>query len=352
MKKITFALALFLSCGCSFATADTPLHLEENAGTIVVHNRILAKVLGKTISVIDVMKKMDVFLNHYYPEYTDNTLAKYQFYSTQWRETLTQMIDTELMLADADEKEIPVTDGDVRETLQERFGPNIMASMDKLGITYEEARKMIHSELIVQRMTWFKINSKAILKVNSHDVKETYDEYCLKNPPLEEWKYQVLSIRAGDVKAGEAIAQQAFALLSKARLDFPLLAEKLKEQQELTEDVVINVSETHQLKDKELSKAHKDILAGLAKGSYSAPISQVSRVDNSIVYRIFYLMDHTRKEVPPLPKVANKIRDDLIQRAAEKESTIYLGKLRERFGYDQKYWQDLIPADFQPFTLN
>src|SRR5580700_6510233 len=142
-----------------------PQPVFEESQELIVYNRILAKVNDKTISVIDVMKKMDLFLQKYYPQLTHSKLARYQFYSSQWREYLAQMIDQELMIADAEKLEVKVTDAEVREELLNRFGPSIMSVLSDLGLTYDETRSMIHDDLLVQKMIWFRVNSKALAKV-------------------------------------------------------------------------------------------------------------------------------------------------------------------------------------------
>src|SRR5579871_780542 len=148
MKLYLFLLAL---CSSALLLGDesiSPIAEFQEPQELVVYNRILAKVNDKTISVIDVMKKMDLFLQKYYPQFAGSKAARYQFYSSQWRETLTQMIDQELMIADAEKLEVKVTDAEVREELLNRFGPNIMTVLDGLGVTYDEARKMIHNEML------------------------------------------------------------------------------------------------------------------------------------------------------------------------------------------------------------
>ena len=163
MKTYIFTLAS-ICCLAPLASDEVaPPTLEhEDTQELVIYNRILAKVNDKTISVIDVMKKMDLFLQKYYPHLVDSKLARYQFYSAQWRDHLTQMIDQELMLADAAKIELKVADAEVREEIMNRFGPNIMTILDQLGLTYDEARKMIYDEMIMQRMIWFRVNSKAL----------------------------------------------------------------------------------------------------------------------------------------------------------------------------------------------
>jgi hypothetical protein len=332
--------------------ADAPPQFQtEGAESLIVFNRILAKVNGKTLSVIDVMRKMDLFLQRNYPHLVDSKVARYQFYSSQWRETLAQMIDQELMIADAERLELKVTDAEVREEMLERFGPTIMSTLDKLDMSYEEARQMIHSEMIVQRMMWFRVNSKALNQVNPQDIKEAYRAYCQQNPALEEWKYEVLSLRSPQSDLSAMVASKAFELLGSARGDFSSVIDQIKA--ESTEENLLTVSLTPDLRGDEhsLAQSHQEVLKTLVPGAFSAPVAQVSRVDQSVVYRIFHLKEHAKKEVPAFEKLADKLKDSLLDQAVTKENTQYIAKLRERLGYDEKHMLESLPDDFQPFAL-
>jgi hypothetical protein len=196
-------------------------------------------------------------------------------------------------------------------------------------------------------MMWFRVNSKALSNVNSQDVKAAYKHYCEKNPEIEEWEYQVLSVRSSDKSAGEALAARAFSLLQD-KLEFTALSDQLKAPDEAT---TINLSPDIQADEKNISASHKDVLKTLRIGEFSAPIAQVSRVDNSVVHRIFYLKKHSRKEIPPFEKMADQLKDQLLQSAAAKENTQYISKLRARLGYDEKHMTETMPRDFQPFAL-
>ncbi len=331
--------------------ATSLLHADQNE-EIVVHNRILSKVMGKTISVLDVMKKMDLYLDRYYPQYAASKEAKIQFYNAQWRSTLDQLIDNELILADAAEKEIKTTDGDVREEIQMRFGPNVMASLDKIGVTYEEARSMIHDELIVQKMNWFKVHSKAFANVNSKDVKKAYTEFCTHNPPKETWTYQVVSIRAPKNFNAEEIGEKFYQCLLAEKKDVEEVAANFKAQENLDPAVSISVSQDYVTENKDLSTSHQSILTSLQNGEFSFPVLQQSRIDNSNVVRIFHRKDHNATTHPLFQRVANTIKDELLQLEVNKESSRYIKRLRTRYGYDQQFWSDLVPPNFQPFTLN
>ena len=73
---------------------------------IAVQNSILTKVNGKTISMMDVKKKMDMAFHQNYPHLTHSNPARVQFYEVAWKKTLMDMIDNELILSDATDKEI------------------------------------------------------------------------------------------------------------------------------------------------------------------------------------------------------------------------------------------------------
>ena len=348
MKICSFLLALLCSVAPFHASTNPPLPIEDDpSAELVIYNRILAKVGGKTISVIDVMKRMDLFLQKNYPQFASSKVARYQFYSNQWQDYLNQMIDTELMLADAEKLELKITEAEVREEMLNRFGPNVMPTLDSLGVTYDEARAMIQDEMIVQRMMWFRVNSKVLNNINSQDVKEAYAQYCTNNPALQEWDYQVLSIRSPNKTASEQLASKAFELLN-THLNLASISEQLPSSDELT---TITISQEMKADEKSISKEHREVLEALSENSYSKPIAQVSRIDNSVVYRIFHLKQHTKKELPAFSKIADQLKEQLLQEAAGKESTQYILRLRAKLGFDEKHMMETLPDGFQPFAL-
>ena len=261
------------------------------------------------------------------------------------------MIDNELMMADAEKLELKVSDAEVRETVIDRFGPNIMSTLDKIGLTYEEARSMIHSELIVQKMTWYRIHSKALQNVNPQDIKIAYQEYVKKNPPQEKWQYQVLSIRTKEEKIGEELSKKAHARLDELHCPLADVVENIKGEVGDNPDVTITVSEEYNVDEKSLADSHKTALTQMVINSISAPVRQLSRFDQSVVYRIFHLKNHTKVNPPSFAQVADKLKDELLQKAVSKESETYITKIREKFGYDSKSMHENIPTDFQPFSL-
>jgi len=317
---------------------------------ILVNNRILASVNGKNISVFDLMKKMEVFLYQVYPEEAKSAEKRYQFFNQSWRHALNELVKNELILADAEKLQLNIPDAKIRELIHERFGPNVMESLDTLGLTLDEAWQMIYTEIAVQQVSYFRVYKKSQDKIGPQDIKAAYGDYLVTNPPKEEWKYQVLSIRAKTEQLGSVYAQKAHALIRNEPLPFETLAKKLTENEEFDPSITISVSDEYNVEGKDLSTAHKSVLCSLATGAYSDPIPQVSRQDNSTVHRIFFLKDHKKSAPPSFDSMTEKLLDDLVQKEIDKELPPYLAKLRKHFNYNEQTL-GLIPQDFQPFSL-
>ncbi|MES2344357.1 MAG: hypothetical protein V4494_00250 [Chlamydiota bacterium] len=346
MKRLILILTLFFTPIFAEEDAGFVPHLEESQ--LIINNRILAQVNDKTISVLDLVKKMDVFLSRNYPQALESSSARFQFYSSNWRTLLEQMIDHELILADSHEKEIKATDAEIREQMMERFGPNIMSSLDKLGMTYDEARAMVASDLVVQKMTWYRVNNKALQKVNSLDVKKAYLNFCEQHPPVEEWQYQVLSIRADSPEKSEEIAHQAYTLLKTHAATLSSIPERLIADNPC---VSITVSQDYRMDSKTISPAHKQVLTLLSPSAFSEPVSQVSRLNSGTVYRIFLLKDYVFTPTPSFEQIADKLQNDLIQQSVAQETTTYIGRLRNHFGFDTEHTQQMMPSNFEPFAI-
>jgi hypothetical protein len=311
---------------------------------IAVQNAILAKVNGKTISMMDVKKRMDMVFHQSYPQLVDSNQARFQFYETSWKHVMRDIIDNELILSDATDKEIKLTDGEVREVMEERFGPNVMQTLDKIGLTYDETWKMVRNELIVQRMSGWFVHSKAISNVTPQDIRQAYRLYLEKNPPYSEWTYRVVSIKVDN--PNDALAENVYKTLTELGQTPDAAEEALKALE--TPGVSITVSNQFDAKTQDLSEIHRASLENLSPGTYSKPTFQTSRSDKKTVYRIFYLVNKSDFPAPAFEAISQQLRNDLIQKAVVQESEGYLGKLRKHYGFDEN---KSIPEDLHPFSL-
>lgn len=354
--KITFLFASFFSAVAWLASLEAKgepfLFGNDKELQIVINNRILAKVNGKAISVMDLIKKMDMQFYRQFPEYTSSVQARFQFYQANWKYVLEELIDKELILADAQEAKVPISQGDVRQEMEALFGPNIVTNLDKVGLTFDEASKMVLADITIRRMMYFRVHSKAINQVTPQVIRNFYEDYAKDNIRDNEWVFNVITIRHRDAKRAEEVAKQAHYLLSVDRVSPADLAEKLKEQTTSTRrPPTITISEEFHTKEKELSEGFKGMLVTLQPDSYSQPMSQKSRSDNSTVYRIFYLKTMVPGGTIPFTELESKMKDTLIEKAIGKESEAYIAKLRQHFDVQETQLKEILSSDSPPFML-
>jgi hypothetical protein len=344
MQRPLFFLALL---ALNTLTAAVPMMDVTDNHKIGVQNSILAKVNGTTISMMDVKKKMDLLFHQNYPHLLNSSQARFQFYETSWRHVMMEMIDQELILADAADKEIKLADAEVREEIENRFGPNVMTTLDKIGISYEETWKLIKNELIVRRMTWWFIHSKAMSKVTPQEIRQSYRLYLKEHPAYSEWTYRVLTIR------GDAPAPASEELYNQIR---PLgqspesIEALLREFEAAHSGISISLSTEYQAKDIELSESHKSALASLEPGQYSQPISQVSR-DKKEVCRLFYLGAKSDHPAPSFEEISPVLKNEILQKTSGEVSQNYIEKLRKHYRFDSSHLKEMLPEDLTPFAI-
>jgi len=209
---------------------------------------------------------------------------------------------------------------------------------------------MIYQEVAVQKMSGYRVYAKAMHSTGPQDIKVAFEEHLAKNPPKEEWKYQVISIRAATENVGALYAQRAYTLIKGEQISFEELAQKLKETSKKDEGISVNVSEEYDVEGKDLSNAHKTVLTSLATGTYSQPVAQVSRRDKTTVHRIFYLKDHIVTAPPSFDSMVDDLQDKLVHKEVQKEFPRYISRLRKQFNLQEDPISQL-PANFEPFTL-
>jgi hypothetical protein len=335
--KTFFYLSLLLS-SLTFALPPT----APDNKTINIQNTILATVNGKTISVLDLKEKMDLLFHKSYPDLINSNTARHQFYTSGWKTVLSEMINTELMVFDAQKREIKLEDSEVREEMERRFGPNIMVTLDEIGIPYEKTWKLIKREMIVQRMSWFFVHSKALQRVTPQLIRKNYRLFLEKNPPLETWNYKVISIKTTDENLAKELAEKIYSLTKKENFE-----KKFEEIKKSNENVSLNISKEYNMTSQKISDSHKKVLKTLKENSYSTPVKQISKFNKKPIYRIFHLKTHKTKNPPTFEKAAPEIKEKLLQKAAAEESKNYFNKLRKYYGFVENTALD----DFNPFIL-
>lgn len=350
--RIFFFIFLTLSMSSWNSAVADSLLMGSKEPQVIVNNRILAKANGKPISVIDLMKKMDMLFYRQFPQFASSPAARYQFYLANWKSVLSEMIDKELIVADAEESKLEVSAGDVRQEMELLFGPNIIENLDKIGLSFDEAYEMVLADITIRRMMYFRVQAKALAQATPLKIREYYDQVAKNTIRDNEWVFRVVTIRHRDPTKAADMANRVQALLQEDKVPFDDIQAKLKENgSDSKRQPTVNISEEYHTKEKELSEAYKTTLSALTPDSYSMPISQKSRADNSAVIRIFYLKEVIPGGAIPFKELEAKIKDKLVSEAADQESKAYLGRLRQHFHTQEDFLPELISTDFQPFML-
>lgn len=320
------------------------------AGVIVINNRVLAHVNGKAITVLDLMKKMDMLFLKQFPEYTSSSEARFQYYQVNWRQVLQELIDKELILADAAENKIPITAGDVRQEMERLFGPNIIANLDSIGLSFDEAFKIVQGDILLRRMMAIRVNSKVVRNVTPQVIREAYDDFASKNIKKETWHYQVATIRNNDPASAKKAADAAISKLNEGHI---LLLElpKVMKDQNLLEKSTISITDPLYHTDEDLADAIKEELKKLTPETYSAPLLQKSRSDKSHLYRIIYLIEKVPAGKIPYAEIENQLKDELYDKAMQVESESYIKKLRSKYSVELFEVAENLPESSQPFLL-
>jgi hypothetical protein len=348
MNRLFFFICFGFYLGLSPLLADSLLLNGQDDLHIVLNNRVLARVNGKAITVLDVMKKMDMHFLKQFPEYASTPQARYQYYQVNWRASLQELIDKELILADAQEIKIPVSSGDVRKEMELQFGPNIISNLDKIGLSFEEAFKIVQGDLLIRRMVSFRIQNKALQSVTPQVIRDAYEEFAKTNIKQETWHYRVITIRHNDAAKGSETAQLAYRLLSEEKIPIDQLSKTLQERGASPKGCT--ASELFYHTENDVADVLKASLKELEPDQYSKPFSQKSRSDKSTIFRIVYLKEKVPAGAIPYNEMENQLKEELLDQAIAKESQAYLKKLHQHHAVPNEI-NELIPEDFQPFLL-
>lgn len=327
---LIFSMTVFANTAANFEFSEDK--------KIAIQNTILAKVGDTTISVFDVKKKMDLAFLRNFSHLADSSQARFQFYDSSWKKVLLEMIDNKLILTEAEEKKVVISDGDIREEIENRFGPNVMLTLDKIDLSYDETVKMIREEMTVQRMMWWFVHSKAINQVTPQDIRQAYRSYLKENPAYDEIKYQVLSIRTPDA---ENIANNICQYLSENTDNLENALSEIS-----SKFPTCAMSTEYTTTDKQLSDNYRAILSGMNPGSFSQPVTQKSKHDKQAVAKIFILKEKSHFPAPEFEMMTQELKNKLVEKMIAQEAKSYLEKLRSTYPY-----YETAPKDLQPFSL-
>ncbi len=301
--------------------------------------------------MMDVMKKMDFHLQRDYPEYANIPEVCMQFYESNWKHIFDEMINRELILADAEAKKVTISDGEIHEEMELLFGPNVIATVENLGLSYHEAWDIIKAEAIINRMITYMVHPKAMARVTPIHIKKTFKEHVKDHVTPEQWSYRILSFNDDESERSKATADTAYSLLADNNADVEMIIDTLHQRSLLADSTKAKLSAEYHHSSHEISPAYKEILDTMEPNTFSPPIEQISRSQQLPIYRIFSLTEYTPAIAPNFEDVEAKIKNTLLQAYLDEETTIYILDLRQRFGLDDDTLAIAIPDGYKPFAL-
>ncbi|OGN60126.1 MAG: hypothetical protein A3F40_05090 [Chlamydiae bacterium RIFCSPHIGHO2_12_FULL_27_8] len=336
-----FKFLILFATTLLFSNPMMPRYMNREPDKIYINNTILAKVGDETISVYDVKKQLDLNFSKSFPDLQDSISAKFQFYSTGWEQILEELINTKLILLDAQKKELKISDAEIREELENRYGPNILTNLQMKELTYDEAFKNIKEEFIMQRMLWYFVRSKAFQKATPEAIKHSYRMHAKKNPAYKFFSYHTISFKTED-KGKTEILNKFISEIKEKTLGIEE-AKNLLEKEYKNSNIVI--SPIYQQKSIDLSKSYQEVLTNLGKNEFSLPLE--SNRNNSYTYKVFYLVNIENKEAENFSSVSNKLKDEIMQKAIVDESENYFNRLKKENPVERV----ILPSNFKPFEI-
>ncbi|MDF2549773.1 MAG: hypothetical protein K0S07_840 [Chlamydiales bacterium] len=341
LKTLALLLSLFLPLAASAQASET--------ASIEIHNRVLARINGKVISVLDVMKNLEIVFFEQYPQHQHSQEARYEFFRQHWRQCLNEIISRELVLADAESLKVQVTSGDVRQDLQARFGPNVMANIEKMQLTYEDVFEYVKTDITLRQVMGGRVNSQVMQSVTPKDVRDYYQSYLENLGRKKQWVYQVVTIRSPNMQQSEKVAQLAHRLLTEEHIPLDRLKETLAREKA---NARVSISQTLRQDEGMLSSAYKQALQPLSEKSYSAPLLIKGRSDTQPVYRIFYLDAYFKEQELSFEDMEPSLRQELTSQKIAEKTAEYLERLKQQFDFEDLSQAKDLPQQFEPFQLN
>lgn len=330
-------------------------YLPSGASAIQVEPQVLARVGDKALTSMDVKRRMDFIFQHQYPQYAKNEMARIEFYKNSWQGVLQDMIQTEMILAHVtlQEEKIKqklISDGDVHRELHERFGPDVIASLSNIGMTYEEGCEMLRREMQVGNMIYVSVQDKVKKRVRPEDIRERYERLSSEMRNKKRWRYQVITVdtdSSDDRAKISAIAQQ---ILEREGLTaLTSLGEKAKTAasiQLVSADnkpdnkppaFKISVSNTIETGEDDITPERAAALASLKKGEWSAPIAHTLRKSKRDVDQILVLHSTLETKPPAFEKQQEHVRMELSNEIYQEEMGKFIHMLEERFPVEILY---------------
>lgn len=317
---------------------------------LVIHNRPLLKVGESMISLHDVLQKVNLMILAHDPEYLDNPQALFHIYQQYWKGAFEELVNAELMALYWTDKKFVLPETEIRAALNDRFGPNVVDNLNKMGLSYEQALAVVHKDLMVQQINWYFIHMKALGLVTPEKIKTAYQAYLNDFIPSEQWAYEVVSIKGDDLQFCQKVALeicQSASAESSPLLSMNDLLAGVKESFKQS-DKTVTVSVQNYTHDKNaIASRYTEALRSIPIGSLSQPIIEGS--PKKPIVKLIKLQQIQKEEPKAFQEMAPSFEQQIFQKVYSEEMSLFIKNLQEQYGYTDPL--KMIPEDYVPFEL-
>ncbi len=311
---------------------------------VIVDNKVLATVRGQVITVVDVMKKLDMIFYQQFPQYRGSSEARFEFYRTNWRRVLEELVDRHLIVVMAEEKGFQITNGDIRQELEEMFGPNVMMNLYEAGLSMHEVHEMMKADILLRRVLSFYVRNPVFASITPEVVKQAYTEKSKELKGQASWVWRSVTIRAKEKDCPQEVASKVWIWLEKEHLPLEAVTSKLPSGIELV------VSQPFHSEKKELAPNLRTVFQSLSVGSYSAPVAFTSKADAHQGWRCYIADEEKEGAVPSFAEMEQRVREELAGPEIEKRTKSFFDDLRKQYNVKQSVASEEWLA-FEPFQL-
>ncbi len=337
---------------------ETSLSLKNS---IVVDNKVLASVRGHVITVYDIMKKLDMVFYRQFPEYRSSVEARLEFYRANWRLILKDAIDRELAQAYAEEKQFVVSNGDVREELEDMFGPDVMMNLYDAGLSLYDVNEMLKADILLRRLLAIFVRAPVMATITPEKLRAMYEERMkaklaksakggsIQEIP-EEWTWQAITLTP---KAGREVSKgdvdKAYDLLMNQLVPAEALMTRMGDS-----PFEISISQPFSSEKAAIAPQIVQAIIEVPLGAYTRPVIAQSRnSQGTTVWKMYKLIE--KKALPQreasYAEVEPYLREEIAAPLIDEKTKEFFQMLRKQYGVHMTLTEKELET-FEPFRLN
>ncbi|MGR3951394.1 MAG: hypothetical protein QRY74_00505 [Chlamydia sp.] len=359
IKKI--GIAVFCLFYMNFSAIDAvgaPSQKNEQMlsvkDSITIDNQILATVRDHVITVLDLVKKMDMIFYRQYPEYRSSPEARLQFYQTHWRAVLKEAIDRQLAFAYAEEKKFEVSRADIRQELEELFGPDVMLNLYENGLQIYDVESMLEADILMRQLLLYAVKMPVLSSITPQDLHKEYERRCATQKTRqkndEEWVWRSFTISRATSKGKELSPTTIEKIISSIKA-VPINSTEVL----VLESDAIEITPSAPFTSHRSTIANQvaDQMESLSLGTPTPLVQVQSRKEGLDSWRSYVLLSKrglARQEEDFRSQEA-QIREEIASQLIEEKTAHFFSDLEKQYGVHIML-SDQELESFQPFQLN